>query len=87
LDLLEDPNEQEEVNALLTWWNRYAYPVLQVVLNQLTQIGSQIFPSSSSAQRPPARNSVLARIREKRAALTPIILNIPADVPEPRSLA
>jgi hypothetical protein len=36
LDLLEDPNEQEEVNALLMWWNRYGSYALQVVLNRLT---------------------------------------------------
>ncbi|THH16841.1 hypothetical protein EW146_g3868 [Bondarzewia mesenterica] len=51
LELFEDIEEQEEVNALLLWWNR------------------QIFPSYSTSQRPVTKNSALARIREKRAAI------------------
>jgi hypothetical protein len=50
-------------------------------------MGRQIFPSSASAQRPLARDSVLARIRQKRAAVQGVILNIPADVPESRPIA
>ena len=25
LELLDDPDEMEEVNQLLTWWNRYVF--------------------------------------------------------------
>ncbi|KAH7923133.1 hypothetical protein BV22DRAFT_1015956, partial [Leucogyrophana mollusca] len=50
-DLLEDPEEKEEVDLLLVWWNR------------------QVFPSYSSSQRAPAKDSALARIRERRVAL------------------
>lgn len=51
LELFEDPDEQEEVNDLLVWWNR------------------QVFPSHFSAQRPVMKESALAKIWEKRAAL------------------
>ncbi|KAG2740046.1 hypothetical protein P692DRAFT_20754088 [Suillus brevipes Sb2] len=51
LDLLEDPEESQEVVDLMTWWTR------------------RIFPNSSSSQRSISKNSALAKIREKRAAL------------------
>ncbi|KAG1898357.1 uncharacterized protein F5891DRAFT_1129538 [Suillus fuscotomentosus] len=51
LDLLEDPDEIEEVNDLMTWWTRW------------------VFPNSSSSQRSISKNSALAKIREKHAAL------------------
>ncbi|KAG1887522.1 uncharacterized protein F5891DRAFT_1132144 [Suillus fuscotomentosus] len=51
LDLLEDPDEIEEVDDLMTWWTR------------------RIFPNSSSSQRSISKNSALAKIREKCAAL------------------
>ncbi|KAG1900034.1 uncharacterized protein F5891DRAFT_1128737 [Suillus fuscotomentosus] len=51
LDLLEDPDESEEVADLMTWWTR------------------RIFPNSSSSLRSISKNSVLSKIREKRAAL------------------
>ncbi|KAG1844762.1 hypothetical protein C8R48DRAFT_750824 [Suillus tomentosus] len=51
LDLLEDPDESEEVGDLMTWWTR------------------RIFPNSSSSQCSISKNSALAKIREKRAAL------------------
>ncbi|KAG2145514.1 hypothetical protein BD769DRAFT_1625224 [Suillus cothurnatus] len=47
LDVFEDPDEKQEVDNLVVWWNR------------------QVFPSYSTAQRPLAKNSALARIREK----------------------
>ncbi|KAG2344777.1 hypothetical protein BDR05DRAFT_975322 [Suillus weaverae] len=51
LDLLEDPDESEEVVKLMMWWT------------------CRVFPNSSSAQRSITKNSVLSKIREKRAAL------------------
>ena len=27
LELLDDPSEQGEVTELLSWWNRYGYPL------------------------------------------------------------
>ncbi|KAH7903572.1 hypothetical protein BJ138DRAFT_1138709 [Hygrophoropsis aurantiaca] len=50
-DLLEDPEEKEEVDQLLIWWNR------------------QVFPSYLSGQCAPSKNSALARIKQRRAAL------------------
>ncbi|OJA21325.1 hypothetical protein AZE42_13453 [Rhizopogon vesiculosus] len=51
LDLLEDPDEIEEVADLMTWWSR------------------RVFPNSSSPQKGVSKNSALAKIRERRAAL------------------
>jgi hypothetical protein len=49
--------------------------------NDIDQImlHSQIFPNYSSAQRSPAKDSALARIREKRAALKVIAANARID--------
>jgi hypothetical protein len=47
----------------------------------------QIFPNYSSARRPLAENSALARIRQRRVALRGMVHAYPADVPEPRPLA
>ncbi|KAG1867144.1 hypothetical protein C8R48DRAFT_599961, partial [Suillus tomentosus] len=49
LDLLEDPDEIEEVNDLMTWWTRF---VMHLFTSKLI-----------------SKNSALAKIREKRAAL------------------
>ncbi|KAF8223950.1 hypothetical protein L208DRAFT_1314209, partial [Tricholoma matsutake] len=51
LQFLEDADENNEVDALLIWWNH------------------QIFPTYSSARRPVTKNSALAKLKEKRAAL------------------
>ncbi|KAG2094638.1 uncharacterized protein F5147DRAFT_584979 [Suillus discolor] len=51
LDLLEDPEESQEVVDLMIWWTR------------------RVFPNSSSSQRGVSKNSALAKIREKQAAL------------------
>ncbi|KJA26432.1 hypothetical protein HYPSUDRAFT_133249 [Hypholoma sublateritium FD-334 SS-4] len=50
LDLLEDPEEVNEVDHLLTWWNR------------------QVFPNYTVNSRPISKDSVLAKIKAKRAA-------------------
>ncbi|KAG2103042.1 hypothetical protein BD769DRAFT_1630920 [Suillus cothurnatus] len=55
LDVFEDPDEKQEVDNLVVWWNR------------------QVFPSYSTAQRPLAKNSALARIREKRAQMKELV--------------
>jgi hypothetical protein len=67
LDLLEDIEEQEEVNKLLMWWNRYEMTSTLFLLLTNTGFSSQIFPSYSSARQVICKNSVLARIKEKRA--------------------
>lgn len=70
LQLLYDPEEQEEVNDLLLWWNRqepfWNQPVLLVNLKTKYRI---IFPAYSSARRPITTNSALSRIKERRARL------------------
>lgn len=68
LELLEDPKERQEVDDLLTWWNRYVAVVIVILSANLFHY-SQIFPGFSSAQREVPEGSALARIREKRAAL------------------
>ncbi|KAG2114455.1 hypothetical protein BD769DRAFT_1363829, partial [Suillus cothurnatus] len=55
LDVFEDPDEKQEVDNLVVWWNR------------------QVFPSYSTAQCPLAKNSALARIREKRAQMKELV--------------
>lgn len=72
LDLLEDPEECQEVDELLTWWNRYAVTSFTIMLPRLTlcrNLLSQVFPTSSAARRPISSNSALSNIRRKRLAL------------------
>jgi hypothetical protein len=68
LDLLEDPDESEEVGDLMTWWTRFVMYSVNLKL-QANIMCSRIFPNSSSSQRSISKNSALAKIREKRAAL------------------
>ena len=69
LDLFGDPDEQGEVNDLLVWWNRCFFSSLSLQ-RPLTDISRrQIFPIYSSARRPVCKDSALAKIKERRAAL------------------
>ncbi|KAG1861313.1 hypothetical protein F4604DRAFT_1882483 [Suillus subluteus] len=63
LDLLEDPDESEEVGDLMTWWTRFVIHSINLKL-QVNIMYSQIFPNSSSSQRSISKNSALAKIRE-----------------------
>jgi len=68
--LLEDPDESEEVNDLFVWWNRFVVYAVDLLFPRADMFcTSQVFPTSSSAQRPITKGSALAKIREKRAAL------------------
>ena len=72
LELFKDPDEQEKVNDLLTWWNRLVFFKVSSghqLIEFLHIIGRQVFLSYSSAQHPVTKDSALAKIREKRAAL------------------
>jgi len=70
LDLFDDVEEQEEVNDLKAWWNRYVLSLITFHRKQLKpRFYSQIFPNYSSSRRPVCKNSALARIKEKRAKL------------------
>lgn len=66
LELFDDDKEKEEVEDLLVWWNRYVRLVSPgpMLFNRILR---HIFPNYSSAQRPVAKNSALAKIKEKRA--------------------
>jgi hypothetical protein len=75
LDLFDDIDEMEEINELLTWWNRYELFFGWFFSSHIWQCYSQIFPSYSSAKRPVSKNSALARIKQKRAELRSIALN------------
>ena len=44
LELFEDPDEQEEANDLISWWNWYVILVDSVEFNLISSC-SQIFPS------------------------------------------
>jgi hypothetical protein len=69
LELFEDIEEREEVEDLLVWWNRYGLLCHCADCGLISLINSQIFPSYSSAQRPLAKDSALAKIKEKRARI------------------
>jgi hypothetical protein len=78
LDLLEDPEETQEVNELIAWWNRCCPFFRFAGIMKLTEcaiILSQVFPNYSSAQRPICKDSPLARIKQKRAELMAIAQN------------
>ena len=67
LDLFEDPEEKDEVNDLLVWWNRWGFCSSSCVVINMSI--SQIFPIYSNAQRAVCKNSALARIKERRMTL------------------
>lgn len=66
LDFLDHPDEREQVDKLLIWWNRYFIPLLSVEY-QTNSINSQIFPNYSSARRSATKSSILAKLVEQRA--------------------
>lgn len=72
VEFLEDPDENTEVQELLVWWNRWAHPN-NIIFPELTRfhdaVTSQVFPGQTSAKRPISKDSVLAKLKEKRAAL------------------
>ncbi|TEB29041.1 hypothetical protein FA13DRAFT_1632636, partial [Coprinellus micaceus] len=51
LEVLEDPEEQDEVKELMGWWNQ------------------KIFPSFSTTRRLAPTNSILSRLKQRRAAM------------------
>jgi hypothetical protein len=68
LDLLEDPEEREEVDTLLQWWNRQeAQPILR--RRQANLAPRQIFPQTAAESRALIEGSALARIKHKRRAI------------------
>jgi hypothetical protein len=76
LDLFEDPDEQADLHDLILWWNRYAMSFVTTVVSAHPS-HRQIFPTYSSARRAVCKNSVLNRIRERRAALGTATNNAP----------
>lgn len=70
LELLEDPEEVVEVNALIIWWNRWVYLLLCLDTSQTADsFFSQVFPNYTANSRPVSKNSALAKIKAKRAAI------------------
>lgn len=71
LDYFEDIDEQQEVQELLIWWNRYAQLLVCNCLNvfKLTILCGcrQIFPSHSSTQSASTKDSAHAIMKEKQA--------------------
>jgi hypothetical protein len=58
------------VEELLVWWNRYAILTRVFIVTPTEpgiRTGRQIFPNYSSVFRPLAKDSALAKIKEKRA--------------------
>lgn len=71
LDFLDDPDEKDNVDELLDWWNWYVCPWLQDILSKLTlsYLDSHVFPSHVRHERAINKTSALAKLKEKRAAL------------------
>jgi hypothetical protein len=67
LELFDDIEEREEVEELLVWWNRCALPTHHYCDPTEPGICRQIFPNYISVFRPLAKDSALAKIKEKRA--------------------
>ena len=71
LEILEDPEEQQEVQALMKWWNMWAlYNTIQKLklLNMILLINNRhIFPNHVSGLCAPKKDCVISKIREKRA--------------------
>jgi len=63
LDLLDDPDEKDEVDQLLMWWNRYV--LIMNVVPVLMTVFRQIFPLYADLEQASSKNSALARIRQK----------------------
>ena len=64
LKLLEDPEERDEVNQLMMWWNQYIWNSFE---STLTNILRQIFLLYTKVEGLPSKDSVLARIQQKHA--------------------
>lgn len=71
LEILEDPEEQQEVQALMKWWNMWAlYNTIQKfkLLNMILSINNRhIFPNHVLGLRAPKKDCVISKIWEKRA--------------------
>lgn len=71
LKILEDPEEQQEVQALMKWWNMWAlYNTIQKfkLLNMILSINNRhIFPNHVLGLRALKKDCVISKIREKRA--------------------
>jgi len=66
LDLFYDIEEQEEVDDLLAWWNRYVTHLIHINLLSQANSSSQIFPNFPLSRPAPFHNSALAKIKQKR---------------------
>lgn len=67
LDFLDDPNEKDDVDALIDWWNWYVCSIRLFACATLTRC-SRVFPSYVTRDRGVSKHSALARLKEKRAA-------------------
>jgi hypothetical protein len=69
LDLFDNADEQGEVKDLVAWWNWYVDHQASANVRLIGSFVSQVFPNYSTAKRPIATGSALARIRARQAAL------------------
>jgi hypothetical protein len=63
---LNDPEEMDEVNDLLMWWNWYVRYVIHFSCSDVL-LGSHVFPSYVTRERAVTKESALARLKAKRA--------------------
>ena len=64
LELLDDVEEKEEVDQLMTWWNRQVFCHPSILF--IHEKHRQIFPLYTEVEQLPSKNSALAWIRQKR---------------------
>jgi hypothetical protein len=72
LDFLDDPEERDDVNDLLNWWNWWVHPHQRTFVladSDYAYFYSQVFPSYVKHERGVTKKSALARLKEKRAQM------------------
>jgi hypothetical protein len=68
-DIFNDVEESDEVNELISWWNRYELIIIIWNTSEHLDESRQIFPHYCENPRPLNKTSALVRIKAKRAAL------------------
>ena len=69
LDFLDDPEEKDEVDDLLNWWNWYVIYNWHIYCVSDLVRDSQVFPSHVKRTRGVTKGGALASLRGRRQAL------------------
>ena len=79
MEFLDDPAEKTEVDVLLNWWDWYDIHYLYIDCAADPAFCSQVFPSHIKRTQGVTKQSALAKLKEKRAALTAVHTNLSAS--------